>query len=129
MSTPAPEMDPRRGLRLVTRAWTRPAWLRREWWTDPAWRSRAQAALAWARHDPRRAAVVAVAGLAVTIGASQLSGPPLPPGVALAEVKQGPFRVSLVEAGTLQALCSVTTGRRIQSNQAKIVAPAPRARW
>ncbi len=40
-------------------------------------------------------------------------------------VREGPFRVSIVEAGTLQALRSVSYASRIQSNQAKIVALAP----
>jgi HlyD family secretion protein len=47
-----------------------------------------------------------------------------PPGT-LAEVREGPFRVSIVEAGTLQALRSVTYASAIQSNQAKITALAP----
>ena len=46
-------------------------------------------------------------------------------GVAVAEVREGPFRVSLIESGTLQALRSVTYASTIQSNQAKIVALAP----
>jgi len=44
---------------------------------------------------------------------------------ASAEVSEGPFRVSIVETGTLEALRSVTYASRIQSNQAKIVAMAP----
>ena len=40
-------------------------------------------------------------------------------------VEEGPFHVSIVEAGTLQALRSVTYASTIQSNQAKIVALAP----
>ncbi len=48
--------------------------------------------------------------------------------LATAEVREGPFRVSLVEAGTLQALRSVTYVSNIQSNQAKIVALAPEGR-
>ena len=45
--------------------------------------------------------------------------------LASAEVREGPFRVSIIEAGTLQALRSVTYASTIQSNQAKIVALAP----
>ena len=41
------------------------------------------------------------------------------------EVREGPFRVAITEAGTLQALRSVTYASAIQSNQAKIVALAP----
>lgn len=48
-----------------------------------------------------------------------------PVGPALAEVREGPFRVSLLEAGTLQALRSLSYASTIQSNQAKIVALAP----
>jgi HlyD family secretion protein len=44
---------------------------------------------------------------------------------ATAEVREGSFRVSLTEAGTLQALRSVTYASSIQSNQAKITALAP----
>jgi hypothetical protein len=47
------------------------------------------------------------------------------PDVATAEVREGPFRVSITEAGTLQALRSVTYASSIQSNQAKITALAP----
>jgi HlyD family secretion protein len=45
--------------------------------------------------------------------------------VTVAEVREGPFRVTIVETGTLQALRSVSYASRIQSNQAKIVALAP----
>jgi HlyD family secretion protein len=44
---------------------------------------------------------------------------------AAAEVREGPFRVSITEAGTLQALRSMTYASQIQSNQAKITALAP----
>ncbi len=47
------------------------------------------------------------------------------PSVAAVEAREGPFRVSIVETGTLEALRSVTYASRIQSNQAKIVALAP----
>jgi multidrug efflux pump subunit AcrA (membrane-fusion protein) len=46
-------------------------------------------------------------------------------GVAMGEVREGPFRVTIVEAGTLQALRSVSYASAIQSNQAKIVALVP----
>jgi len=45
--------------------------------------------------------------------------------LAAAEVREGPFRVAIVETGTLEALRSVTYASRIQSNQAKIIALAP----
>ncbi len=47
------------------------------------------------------------------------------PDPATAEVRRGPFRVSIVEGGTLQALRSLTYASGIQGNQAKIVALAP----
>ena len=40
-------------------------------------------------------------------------------------MREGPFHVTIVEAGTLQALRSVTYASTIQSNQAKIVAMVP----
>jgi hypothetical protein len=40
-------------------------------------------------------------------------------------VREGPFKVQLAEAGTLQAVRSVTYASTIQSNQAKITAMAP----
>jgi len=52
-------------------------------------------------------------------------GPETGAGMAIAEVRLGPFEVKIVESGTVQALRSVTYASRIQSNQAKIVAIAP----
>jgi HlyD family secretion protein len=46
-------------------------------------------------------------------------------GTGTARVEQGPFDVTIVESGTLQALRSVTYASSIASNQAKIVAIAP----
>ena len=40
-------------------------------------------------------------------------------------MREGPFRVSITEAGTLQAVRSLTYASSIQSNQAKITALAP----
>ncbi|MGE5126425.1 MAG: efflux RND transporter periplasmic adaptor subunit [Betaproteobacteria bacterium] len=96
-------------------------WLRREHWT----REHLAGLLAACRRHPRRVA----AGLALlllplvawTLGGSGAAG-------ASAEVREGPFRVSIVESGTLQALRSVTYASTIQSNQAKIVALAPEGR-
>jgi HlyD family secretion protein len=69
---------------------------------------------------------VAVAATAVALFAL-LTGGLVGEGSALAvaEVREGPFRVSIVETGTLEALRSVTYASRIQSNQAKVVALAP----
>lgn len=45
--------------------------------------------------------------------------------VATAVAQEGPFDLTIVETGSLQALKSVTYASTIQSNQAKIVAMAP----
>lgn len=87
----------------------------------------ARRALYWLRADRRRRlaaasgtlALVALAGYAL-VGGSDTD--------AAAEVREGPFRVSITEAGTLQALRSVTYASAIQSNQAKITAMAPEGR-
>jgi len=96
-------------------------WLRRETWTRENLGRLAQAA----RQRPRRTvaallavfAGVALGGLVLREAADS--------GAATVPVRQGPFRVTIVEAGTLQALRSVTYASSIQSNQAKIVALAP----
>ena len=78
----------------------------------------------WLKADPRRA----LAALAAALGSLLLLGWALGGGradLATAEVREGPFRVSITEAGTLQALRSVTYASSIQSNQAKITALAP----
>jgi HlyD family secretion protein len=69
-------------------------------------------------------AAVVLAGFALLAGGLVGGGPPR----TTAEVREGPFRVSIVETGTLEALRSVTYASRIQSNQAKIVALAPEGR-
>jgi HlyD family secretion protein len=51
------------------------------------------------------------------------------PAVASAVVQEGPFDLTIVEVGTLQALKSVSYASSIQSNQAKIVALAPEGRF
>ena len=97
-------------------------WLRRENWTL----QNLQGLWLAARQRPRR--TVAVLASVCVLGASALlfGWSRLPPdGVALSEVREGPFEVAVVEAGTLQALRSVTYASSIQSNQAKIVALAP----
>jgi HlyD family secretion protein len=97
------------------------SWLRRDAWTAENLR----AAAASVRRRPGRllAAVAVIAAMAAVPALLVTGGDPA--GVATAEVRQGPFRVSIVEAGTLQALRSVTYASAIQSNQAKIVALAP----
>ena len=97
------------------------AWLRRDAWT----RENLVAAASAARRRPGRVAVgVGALAAIVAIPAMLLTGGD-PPGVSTAEVRGGVFRVSIVEAGTLQALRSMTYASAIQSNQAKIVALAP----
>ncbi len=97
-------------------------WLRREHWT----REHLATLPSALRRHPRRLAVGG-AGLALlALLAWSLSGSD--PATASAEVREGPFRVSIVEGGTLQALRSVTYASAIQSNQAKIVALAPEGR-
>ena len=86
--------------------------------------ARAQrAAAALRRQPPRRLALVAACAVALAFVLSSLVGPRADP--ATAEVREGPFRVSIVEAGTLQALRAVSYASAIPSNQAKIVALAP----
>ncbi|MBI3932069.1 MAG: efflux RND transporter periplasmic adaptor subunit [Acidobacteria bacterium] len=95
-------------------------WLRREAWTADSLHE----ALAAARRRPRVAAAafaLAVLGpLVVMWGGSDPAA-----GIATATVREGPFHITIVETGTLQALRSVTYASNIQSNQAKIVALAP----
>ena len=98
-------------------------WLRPGHWT----RGNVASLLGSARRHPRRvlaggaAGVALVAVLAWSLGDEGEGG-------AVAEVREGPFRVTIVETGTLQALRSVSYASRIQSNQAKIVALAPEGR-
>jgi HlyD family secretion protein len=97
-------------------------WLRREYWT----RQNLEGLLPSARRHPGRAAsYLALLGLAAFALTWAFGGTGGPPGVATAVVQEGPFQVTIVEGGTLQALRSVTYASTIQSNQAKIVALAP----
>jgi HlyD family secretion protein len=96
-------------------------WLRREAWTAESLQDLAAAA----RRRPRALAVAGVGALALLLAAWLLRSVGPPPGMATAVVSEGPFRVAIVETGTLQALRSVTYSSQIQSNQAKIVALAP----
>ncbi|HVO10962.1 MAG TPA: efflux RND transporter periplasmic adaptor subunit [Vicinamibacteria bacterium] len=97
-------------------------WLHRAHWT----RSNLKEALAAARRHRR-----AWSALALLLAAAGLVGWSLVGGrrdAVSAEVREGPFRVTIVESGTLQALRSVTYASTIQSNQAKIVALTPEGR-
>jgi hypothetical protein len=111
-------------LRVVdqTRGLARDArpWLRRETWT----RENLAALGAAARRRPRRTASLLGLGLLGALAVYELTHSATA-GLPTASVKEGPFRVTIVEAGTLQALRSVTYSSSIQSNQAKIVALAP----
>ena len=97
-------------------------WLRREAWTAEGMRE------VWASARRRPRVAVAAAGVAaglLLLPLWLLSGLGSPPGVLTAEVREGPFVVTIVESGALQALRSITYASAIQSNQAKIVALAP----
>jgi HlyD family secretion protein len=95
-------------------------WLQPGRWRGDGLRDLAAAA----RRRPRRAAFVlgSVVALAGLLAWGLLRGHS---SAGSTEVREGPFRVSIVEAGTLQALRSMTYASAIQSNQAKIVALAP----
>jgi HlyD family secretion protein len=97
-------------------------WLRREAWT----RENLEGAVERLRRNPKRylkrAGVLLVAVLLPLwwfLGGGAASGLPY------ATVAAGPFKVTIVESGTLQAVRSVTYASQIQSNQAKIIAMAP----
>jgi HlyD family secretion protein len=99
---------------------TRP-WLRREAWT----RANLRGLAVEARRHPRRAAAVFALGGGLVLALSlALAGGDPAQGLATARVQEGPFQVTITEAGTLQALRSMTYASTIQSNQAKIVALA-----
>jgi HlyD family secretion protein len=97
------------------------SWLRPEAWNAEG-RRRLRASV---RAHPRRAAGVGAGALAaVALLYAAFSGG-VPDGIAVAEAREGPFQLTIVETGTLQALRSVTYASSIQSNQAKIVAIVP----
>lgn len=76
------------------------------------------------RENPRRA-IVPVAGLAlVALAGSFLVSRSEAPGL-VAAAQKGPFEVKIVEAGTLQALRSVTYSSSIPGSQAKILEIVP----
>jgi HlyD family secretion protein len=99
-------------------------WLRRETWTAENLRALGRRAVETARRNPRRAALVAAAlvGAALLLSWTLRSSTA---GVTAAVVKEGSFKVTIIESGTVQALRSVTYASAIQSNQAKIIAMAP----
>lgn len=107
---------------LARRTWdaVRP-WLHPRAWTAES----REALLAAARRHPRRTVGVAAFGVLALLGALYLRSGGATAGLPTALVTEGPFRVSVVETGTLQALRSITYASQIQSNQAKIVALAP----
>jgi len=112
---------------LVARSAAREArpWLRRENWT----RENLRALLVTARERPRQSAAVMAAVVLAVATVAWLMRDPLPPGTATALVEEGPFDISVVESGTLQALRSVTYASTIQSNQAKIIAMVPEGKF
>jgi HlyD family secretion protein len=123
VSAPARVLDHLRGTLLAAGGTVAP-WLRPGHWT----RDNLSELVAAGQRRPVRAlglaAAMVLGGFALLAGGLVGGGPP----PATAEVRQGPFRVSIVETGTLEALRSVTYASRIQSNQAKIVALAPEGR-
>ena len=96
-------------------------WLRPEAWNAEG-RRRMKASV---RAHPRRAAGIGAAALAAAAGLFAFFSGGVPEGIAVAEAREGPFHLTIVETGTLQALRSVTYASSIQSNQAKIVAIVP----
>jgi HlyD family secretion protein len=96
-------------------------WLNREAWTS----ERLKAAGQTARRRPRRTAVLAALLALGAYAVLSLFRPSAAERYPHALVTEGPFHVSIVETGTLQALRSVTYSSSIQSNQAKIIAMAP----
>jgi HlyD family secretion protein len=95
-------------------------WLRPRHWTRENLRGLAETLR---RRPVRLLALLAACGL--LLGALLLSLFGSRADLSSVEVREGPFHVSILEAGTLQALRSVTYASSIQSNQAKIVAMAP----
>ena len=85
----------------------------------------ARALLALAAENRARTALAGSLLLGALILFPLALAPQVPPGIALAEVREGPFEVSIVEGGVLQALKSVTYASQIQSNQAKVIAIVP----
>ncbi|PYQ17893.1 MAG: hypothetical protein DMF79_16365, partial [Acidobacteria bacterium] len=75
-------------------------WLRRETWTRENLGRLAQAA----RQRPRRTLAALLAVLAAVALAGLVLRGAADSGAATVPVRQGPFRVTIVEAGTLQAL-------------------------
>lgn len=119
MSTLRARLDPLVGAAEEGARAVRP-WLRPDHWT----RENVKDVLQAGRRRPLRLVVGVVVALGLVVGvASLFTGGPN--ALAAAEVRQGPFRVAVVETGTLEALRSVTYASQIQSNQAKIVALAP----
>jgi HlyD family secretion protein len=97
----------------------------RPWLKPGRWsRDELGALLESGRRRPLRAAGLA-ALLVLVVGLVAWAVAGRGPSAAAVEAREGPFRVSIVEAGTLEALRSVTYASQIQSNQAKIVALAP----
>jgi HlyD family secretion protein len=97
-------------------------WLRREAWS----RENLVATGQRARQNPRKTAgigllVAALLGLPLVLVYILAPSDSYP----YAVVSEGPFKVSILESGTLQALRSVTYASTIQSHQAKIIALCP----
>jgi HlyD family secretion protein len=96
-------------------------WLRREAWSGAALRQ----ALRLAPRQPRRVVLPTAAALGLLALLWAVAGGDPARGVPTFKLRAQPFHVAIVEAGTLQALRSVTYASTIQSNQAKIIALVP----
>jgi HlyD family secretion protein len=99
-------------------------WLRREAWTAENLRRTGRGFIDRGRQNPRRTITIAV-GVVATVALLGFLLRNTTSGIETAVVREGPFKVTIVEAGTMQALHSVTYASTIQSNQAKIIALAP----
>jgi len=78
-------------------------------------------AVAWSRAHPRRAGLAGAGLVGLAALAWNLAGRDESGGQLVAAVQEGPFQVTVVESGTLQALRSVTYSSLIPGNQAKVV--------
>lgn len=95
--------------------------VRRSPWVE----GQGRGAVAWSRANPRRAALAGLGLVGVGVLAWNLAGRGDPGAHLVAAVQEGPFEVTVVESGTLQALRSVTYSSLIPGNQAKVVYLVP----
>jgi HlyD family secretion protein len=99
--------------------------LRRLLRSAPYLEAQIRQAVAWSRAHPRRAGLAAVGLVGLSALAWNLVGGEEAGVHLVAAVQEGPFEVTVVESGTLQALRSVTYSSQIPGNQAKVVHLVP----